>query len=100
MPCKRNPQHVQPDFDKKGRTYRYIYGVQEKLFEPHKELKKQNTNINENILMPNQKTNNLVDENEKLESRLRVAETVSQQLQKSYSDCSKLIIYRYENIKI
>ena len=68
--------------------------------EPHKELKKQNTNINENILMPNQKTNNLVDENEKLESRLRVAETVSQQLQKSYSDCSKLIIYRYENIKI
>ena len=50
--------------------------------------------------MPNQKTNNLVDENEKLESRLRVAETVSQQLQKSYSDCSKLIIYRHENIKI
>ena len=64
---------------------------QENLFESHKELKKLNININENILKLNQKIDNLVDENEKLKSRLKVSKTVSQQLQKSYSDCSKLI---------
>ena len=71
---------------------------QENIFELHKELKKQNINIKENILKLNQKIDNLVDENEKLESRLKVAETVSQQLQKSYSDCSKLIIYMRKRI--
>ena len=42
----------------------------ENLFESHKELKKQNININENILELNQKIDNLLDENGKLESRL------------------------------
>ena len=65
---------------------------QENHFESHSDLKKQNLNINKNILKLNQKINSLVDQNEKLESRLKVVETVSQQLQKSYSDCSKLII--------
>ena len=45
----------------------------------------------ENILTLNQKIDNFLDENEKLESTLKVAETVSQQLQKNYSDCSKHI---------
>ena len=49
---------------------------QENLSESHKELKKQNISINENILKLNQKTDNLVDKNEKLESRLYVEETV------------------------
>ena len=48
----------------------------ENLFESHKELKKQNISINKNILKLNQKIDNLVDENEKLERRLYVAETV------------------------
>ena len=43
----------------------------ENLFESHKELKKQNININENTLELNQKIDNLLDENEKLESRLK-----------------------------
>ena len=43
----------------------------ENLFESHKELKKQNININENILELNQKIDNLLDENGKLESRLK-----------------------------
>ena len=49
---------------------------QENLFESHKELKKQNISINENILKLNQKIDNLADKNEKLESRLYVEETV------------------------
>ena len=57
-----------------------------------KNSKSKNININENILKLNQKIDNLGDENEELESRLKVTEAVSQQLQKNYSDCSKLII--------
>lgn len=58
-----------------------------------KNSKSKNININENILKLNQKIDNLGDENEELESRLKVTEAaVSQQLQKNYSDYSKLII--------
>ena len=57
-----------------------------------KNSKSKNININENILKLNQKIDNLGDENEELESRLKVTEAVSQQLQKNYSDCSKVII--------
>ena len=57
-----------------------------------KNSKSKNININENILKLNQKIDNLGDENEEPESRLKVTEAVSQQLQKNYSDCSKLII--------
>ena len=57
-----------------------------------KNSKSKNININENILKLNQKIDDLGDENEELESRLKVTEAVSQQLQKNYSDCSKLII--------
>ena len=59
---KRNRQHVKPDFDKKaimnyitGRTYfvNIFTKFQENLFELHEEFKKQNMNINENILKLN-----------------------------------------------
>ena len=58
-----------------------------------KNSKSKNINLNVNILKLNQKIDNLGDENEELESRLKVTEAaVSQQLQKNYSDYSKLII--------
>ena len=59
-------------------TINILRKFQENLFESHKELNKQNININVNILKLNQKIDNLVNENEKPESRLKVAGNVSQ----------------------
>ena len=59
-------------------TINILRKFQENLFESHKELNKQNININVNILKLNQKIDNFVNENEKLESRLKVAGNISQ----------------------
>ena len=59
-------------------TVNILRKFQENLFESHKELNKQNININVNILKLNQKIDNFVNENEKLESRLKVAGNISQ----------------------
>ena len=59
-------------------TINILRKFQENLFESHKELNKQNININVNILKLNQKIDNLVNENEKPESRLKVPGNISQ----------------------
>ena len=64
-----------------------------------KKLKKQNISVSNNVLKLNQKIYNLVDENEKLESRLKVADAVLQLLQKSYSDSNKRIIDKKKHYK-
>ena len=78
---------------------RHRMNIHNTLLSFKKKLKKQSISVSNNVLKLNQTIYNLVDGNEKLESRLKVADSVLQLLQKSYSDCNKRIIDKKKHYK-